>query len=195
LAAASRIGGLIQINEHLHEKVEFMAMILGVLYMPRWLNVLALILLVVQVNPASSFAEERKTSAESVILIPGALSRVESYGPMGSWRLCSPQSVGLTGWRSSYLEHLIRPSKSQMEMLGKLQTASAAAKKIIVSSCTKETVSTGLIHLTEMQKRLAGLLESIKILREPYETFYASLDNRQKALLDGLGPTRQGWAW
>ena len=99
--------------------------------MPRWLNVLALVLLIAQVSSASSFAEEQKTPAESPILIPGALSRMESYGPMGSWRLCSPQSVGLTEWRSSYLEHLIRPSKSQMEMLGKLQTASAVAKKII----------------------------------------------------------------
>ena len=161
--------------------------------MARWLNVLALVLLIAQLSSASSFAEE--TPAESLILIPGALSRMESYGPMGSWRLCSPQSVGLTEWRSSYLEHLIRPSKSQMEMLGKLQTASAAAKKIIASSCAKETVSTGPIHFAEMQKRLAGLLESIKVLREPYETFYASLDSRQKALLDGLGPTRRGWAW
>ena len=163
--------------------------------MPDWTKVLALVLLIAQVSSASSFAEERKTSAESVILIPGALSRIETYGPMGSWRLCSPQSVGLTEWRSSYLEHLIRPSKSQMEMLDKLQTASAEAKKIIASSCTKETVSTGPIHFAEMQKRLAGLLESIKVLREPYETFYATLDSRQKALLDGLGPTRRGWAW
>ncbi|HEV2717174.1 MAG TPA: hypothetical protein VGU64_18050 [Terriglobales bacterium] len=163
--------------------------------MPRWLNVLALVLLVGQVSSAPSFAEEKKTSAESVILIPGALSRMESFGPMGSWRLCSPQSVGLTEWRSSYLEHLIRPSKSQMEMLGKLQIASAVAKKIIASSCAKETVSSGPIHFAEMQKRVAGLLESIKVLREPYESFYASLDSRQKALLDGLGPARRGWAW
>jgi len=163
--------------------------------MARWLNVLALVLLIAQLSSASSFAEEQKTPAESLILIPGALSRMESYGPMGSWRLCSPQSVGLTEWRSSYLEHLIKPSKSQMEMLGKLQTASAAAKKIIASSCAKETVSTGPIHFAEMQKRLAGLLESIKVLREPYEALYASLDSRQKALLDGLGPTRRGWAW
>ena len=152
--------------------------------MARWLKVVTLVLLTAQLSSASSFAEERKTTAESLILIPGALSRVESYGPMGSWRLCSPQSVGLTEWRSSYLEHLIKPNKSQMEMLARLQTASAAA-----------------LHLpaprkhAEMQKRLAGLLESIKVLREPYEAFYASLDSRQKALLDGLGPTRRGWAW
>jgi len=47
----------------------------------------------------------------------------------------------------------------------------------------------------EMRTRVAGLLESIKVLREPYEALYASLDSRQKALLDGLGPTRRGWAW
>jgi hypothetical protein len=82
-----------------------------------------------------------------------------------------------------------------MEMLGKLQIASAAAKQIIASSRAKETVSTGPIHFAEMQKRVAGLLESIKVLREPYESFYASLDSRQKALLDGLGPARRGWAW
>ena len=163
--------------------------------MARWLNVLALVLLIAQLNSVSSFAEEQKTPADSLILIPGALSRIDSYGPMGSWRLCSPQSVGLTEWRSSFLEHLIRPSQTQMEMLVRLQTASAAAKKIIASSCTKETVSTGPIHFAEMQKRLAALLESIKVLREPYEVFYTSLDSRQKALLDGLGPTRRGWAW
>ena len=163
--------------------------------MARWLNVLALVLFIAQLGSASCFAEEQKTSAESLILIPGALGRIDSYGPMGSWRLCSPQSVGLTEWRSSFLEHLIRPSQTQMEMLVRLQTASAAAKKIIASSCAKETVSTGPIHFAEMQKRLAGLLESIKVLREPYEAFYASLDSRQKALLDGLGPTRRGWAW
>ena len=163
--------------------------------MARWLKVVTLVLLTAQLSSASSFAEEQRNPAESLILIPGALSRIDSYGPMGSWRLCSPQSVGLTEWRSSFLEHLIRPSKTQMDMLGNLQAASAAAKKIIASSCTKETVSTGPIHFAEMQKRLAGLLESIKVLREPYEAFYASLDSRQKTLLDSLGPTRGGWAW
>jgi LTXXQ motif family protein len=163
--------------------------------MARWLNVLALVLLIVPLSSALCFAEEQKTSPESLILVPGALSRIDSYGPMGSWRLCSPQSLGLSEWRSSFLERLIRPSNAQMEMLGRLQTASVTAKKIIASSCAKETVSTGPIHFAEMQKRLFGLLESIKVLREPYEAFYASLDSRQKALLDGLGPTRRGWAW
>jgi LTXXQ motif family protein len=161
----------------------------------RWLNILGLLLLLAQSFSAPSWAQDQKTSTTSVILIPGALGRVESYGPMGYWRLCSPQSIGLTEWRTTYLQHLITPTASQMELFGRLQTASAAAKNAIASSCTKETVANGPVHFTEMEKRLTGLLNAIKVLREPYEAFYASLDNRQKALLDGLGPSRRGWAW
>jgi len=47
--------------------------------MPDWTKVLALVLLIAQVSSAPSFTE-RKTLADSVILIPGALSRIETYG-------------------------------------------------------------------------------------------------------------------
>ncbi len=163
--------------------------------MRRWLIRLAMILLMAQAFSASCLAEEKKISTVSMILIPGALSRVESYGPSGHWRLCSPQSIGLTEWRADYLAYLIKPTKPQTELFDPLSVASATAKNVIASSCAKETVATGPVHFAEMQKRLAGLLESIKVLREPYEAFYASLDSRQRAALDGLGPTRRGWAW
>jgi hypothetical protein len=163
--------------------------------MRRWLNVFALVCLIAQSVSTSSLAEDQKIAAGPVILIPGALGRIESYGPMGYWRLCSPQSIGLTEWRAGYLQHLLKPSNSQMESLGRLQVASAAAKNTIATSCAKETVATGSAHFAEMEKRLTGLLNAIKALREPYEAFYTSLDNRQKAVLDGLGPGRRGWPW
>ena len=162
--------------------------------MRQWLNVLALALLMTQSNSAPSLAEQ-KFSAGSVILIPGALGGVESHAPGGYWRLCSPQSVGLNEWRADYLEHLIKPTNSQLELFSRLQVASAAAKNAIASSCTKETVSTGPAHFAEMEKRLTGLLNLIRALRRPYETFYASLDSRKKAIVDGLGPGRRGWSW
>jgi LTXXQ motif family protein len=163
--------------------------------MRRWLNALALVLLMAQAISLPCSAEDQKTLAASVVLIPGALSRVESYGPLGYWRLCSPQSIGLNEWRVSFVENLIKPTNAQVELLRKLQIESAAVKNVIASSCTKETVATGPIHFAEMQKRVSALLDSIRLLREPYEAFYASLDSRQKAMLDGLGPSRRGWAW
>jgi LTXXQ motif family protein len=163
--------------------------------MRRWLNVFAMVWLIAQSVSTSSLAEDQKIPAGSVILIPGALGRIESYGPMGYWRLCSPQSIGLTEWRAGYLQHLLKPTSSQMDSLGRLQVASAAAKDAIASSCTKETVATGPAHFAEMEKRLTGLLSAIKVLRQPYEAFYAALNDRQKAVLDGLGPSRRGWRW
>ena len=163
--------------------------------MQRWLKLAPLVLLIAQTVAAPTFAEEQKTSATSLVLIPGALGRVESYGPMGYWRLCSPQSIGLAEWRTTFLERLIKPNNSQLELLRRLEVASAAAKSAIASSCAKETVSTGPVHVAEMEKRLNGLLDSIRVLRQPYEAFYTSLDSRQKALLDGLGPSRRGWQW
>ncbi len=44
-------------------------------------------------------------------------------------------------------------------------------------------------------KSATRVCEAYDSLREPYEAFYTSLDSRQKALVDGLGPTRRGWAW
>ena len=49
----------------------------------RWLNVVALVLLIAQLTSASTVAEEQKTPAETLILVPGALSRMESYGASG----------------------------------------------------------------------------------------------------------------
>lgn len=163
--------------------------------MGKWLKFLALVVLMAQTVLASSLAEEQKISGASPILLPGALGKIESYGPMGYWRLCSPQSIGLTEWRADYVQGLIKPTTSQMELVVRLQEASAAAKNTIASSCVKETLSTGPGHFAEMEKRLSGLLSAIKVLREPYEALYASLDNRQKATLDGLGPSRRGWSW
>jgi hypothetical protein len=185
---------LIQVNEEPISRCNFFEAPPGSFTMPQWLKALLITLLMVQSIETASFAEEQKVSAASPVLIPGALSRIESYGPMGYWRL-TPQSIGLTEWRAGYLEHLLKLTSSQMDSFGRLQVASAAAKNTIASSCAKETVATGPAHFAEMEKRLTRLLNVIKALREPYEAFYTSLDNRQKAVLDGLGPSRRGWRW
>jgi LTXXQ motif family protein len=163
--------------------------------MRSWPIVFALTLLVTYPISSSALAQDQKLSKTSVVWIPGALGRLETHGPGGYSRLCSPQSVGFNEWRSDYLVYLIKPTKLQMESFNRLQAASAAAKSAVASSCVRETISTGPSQVAEMEKRLNGLLQSIKVLREPYESFYASLDNHQKALLDGLGPSRRGWSW
>ena len=155
--------------------------------------------LIAQLCAGSSFAEEPaqnvSASSTTLILVPGHLTGMETIGPLGYWRLCSPQSVGINEWQIGFLKRLIKPTNLQMQSLDKLQVASGAAKNAIASSCGKEKIDSGPAHLEAMEQRLTALLDLVRTLKEPYEAFYASLDHRQKVLLDGLGPGRRGWRW
>lgn len=162
---------------------------------------LAVIALFCPLCAASSFAENAKHSAapaklaSPLVLIPGPMRGVGSGGPAWYWRLCSPDSIGVHEWRIGFVKELIKPSAPQMSRLDALALASSQAKRAIEAACAKETIRTGLAHLAVMERRVAGLLEAVRIIRPAYENFYSSLDDRQSRLLDALGPSRRGWRW
>ena len=165
--------------------------------MKSWgLTLTAIMLLIAQLIAGAALAEEQSApAAVNLVMLPGAMTGVGSYGPIGYLRLCSPLSVGLNEWHVSFIERQLKLSDAQGELLSKLSVASSDAKKAIALSCPGETMATGTIQLAAMQKRVAGLLNALKAIREPYEAFYAALDKHQKALVDALGPTRRGWRW
>lgn len=163
------------------------------------LKAVAVLSLVAQLCAGSSFAEEpaQNASASStrLILVPGHLTGIETIGPLGYWRLCSPRSIGMNEWQIEFLRELIKPTDLQMQLLDKMQAASGEANKAITSSCGREKIKTGPAHLEAMEQRLTALLDLVRTLKEPCEAFYASLDHHQKVLVDGLGPGRRGWRW
>ena len=163
--------------------------------MKSWgLTLTAVLLLIAQLIAGAARAEEQSAPASAnLVMLPGAMTGVGSHGPIGYLRLCSPLSVGLNEWHVGFIERLLKLSDAQGALLSKLSAASSDAKKAIALSCPGETMATGTIQLAAIQKRVAGLLNALTTIREPYETFYAALDKRQKALLDGLGPSRRGW--
>jgi hypothetical protein len=134
-------------------------------------------------------------SSANVVLIPGAMRGAGTMGPAGYRRLCSPLSVGLSEWRAQWVERLVRPTDAQKPLLNDLSAASTKAKETIAAACPRETVETSTVQLAVMERRVTGLLDALKIIRPAYDKFYASLDNQQKARLDGLGPGRHGWRW
>ena len=165
--------------------------------MKNWgLTLTAVMPLIAQLIAGATLAEEQSTPASvNLVMLPGAMTGVGSYGPIGYLQLCSPLSVGLNEWHVSFIERQLKLSDAQRELLSKLSVASSDAKKAIALSCPGETMATGTIQLAAMQKRVAGLLNALKAIREPYEAFYGALDKHQKALVDALGPTRRGWRW
>jgi len=170
--------------------------------MQKWNSTLAAVLsLLPYLVVGSLFAEEPKrstsaaTSRATFVLIPGSITGIETYGPLGYWRLCAPRAVGLIEWHVGFIERLLKPTEAQRSSLNGLVVASADAKEAISSACPKETIETTTVQLAVMERRVAGLLNALKIIRPAYESFYSSLDNHQKALLDKLGPGRRGWRW
>src|SRR5262249_40769044 len=134
------------------------------------------ILLIASVRIDPSVAQQTSTSnraapSANLVLIPGAMAGARTMGPTGYRRLCAPLSVGLYEWRMQWIERLLKPTDAQ-------------------AACPRETVETTTVQLAVMERRVAGLLDALKIVRPAYDTFYASLDSQQKARLDALGPGR-----
>jgi hypothetical protein len=135
------------------------------------------------------------TRSANLVLIPGLMKGLGTMGPTGYRRLCAPLSVGLYEWRMQWVERLVKPTDAQRIPLNELLEASTKAKEMIAAACPKETVETTTVQLAVMEKRVAGLLDALKIIRPAYDKFDASLDSRQKARLDALGAGRHGWRW
>ena len=124
-------------------------------------------------------APKSDTSSGYSVLIPGAMKGFGTMGPTGYRRLCAPLSVGLYEWRMQWVERFVKPTDAQRARLNDLVAASTNLNAPHVGRT--------------MEKRVAGMLEALKIIRPAYENFYGSLDRRQKAFLDALGPGRHGW--
>ncbi len=99
--------------------------------MKRWgLTLTAIVSLVAQLLAGAALAEEQSAPASvNLVMLPGAITGVGSYGPVGYWRLCSPLSVGLNEWHVSFIERLLKPSDAQRELLKKLLVASFRCKE------------------------------------------------------------------
>ena len=129
------------------------------------------------------------------VLIPGSLKGPGTSGVGGVRRLCTPLSVGLFEWKIEWVARLLEPSDTQMSYLRQLSADSLRAKQAIAAGCDNRPFDTSIGELAAMEQRLRGLMEAITIVRPSFDAFYASLDERQKARLDSLGPARRGWRW
>jgi hypothetical protein len=145
---------------------------------------------------ASAVAQTNATAARTAtVYVPGLLTGPGSFGPVGFRRLCDLRVVGLVEWRVRYIERAIQPTEPQKAALAALQVASSHARGALAAACPTSRPSTSVEELGMMEKRLAALTQAFGSIKPAYEAFYATLDSRQKAQLDGLGPQRRGWRW
>lgn len=124
---------------------------------------------------------------------PGMMMGPGMMGMGGFGFMCNPRSAGFAEWRMEEIEAAVRPTEAQRAALGELRAASTKAAETIAASCPASLPAKSTERLELMERRLESMLQAVKIVRPAFDSFYALLDDRQKARLDMTGPRQWGW--
>ena len=101
--------------------------------------------------------------------------------------MCGNQAEGFTKLPVQRIEELIKPTGPQQTALEQLKQASAKAADELRGSCPTHMGDTPTARLDAMNNRLDAMVRSVKTLRPTLGTFYASLNDEQKAQFNTMG--------
>ena len=110
-------------------------------------------------------------------------------------RTCSPRAVGFAEWRLDRLEQVIKPTEAQRVKFEEFKKASLNAAETMRTSCPTEIPVTMPGRMELMEKRLDAMLQSVKIVRPAFDSFYASLTDEQKTRLNTSSGPGRFWRW
>jgi hypothetical protein len=100
---------------------------------------------------------------------------------------CSSDKAGLSGLATNRIEENLQPTEAQSEALDRLDDAMQKAVGILRDACPNVIPLTPVGRLEVMQKRLEAMIEAANAVRPALDTFYASLNDEQKAKFNRLG--------
>ena len=103
---------------------------------------------------------------------------------------CDVSQPGVTDWPGAMIDQAVKPTDDQRKGLEALQSAAAKASDMLKSSCQSESANTPPARLAAVSKRLDTMLQAVKTVRTPLDSFYGSLNDEQKASFDAIGPKR-----
>jgi len=109
-------------------------------------------------------------------------------------RMCGDDVSELAPLPVEQIRQTMRLSEEQRGMLDELAKASVAGEKAVRASCPTEVQPTPSARLATMQQRLEAMKSAIASIRTPFEVFYESLDDDQKAELTALNDQRAPFA-
>ena len=101
-------------------------------------------------------------------------------------RLKLPAFLALGTRRFRYLARGVSAVAAQRAALNSLNEATAKAAELLKADCPKDDSLTPPVRVTLMEKRLAVMLNAIKIVQPELETFYGLLTDEQKARFNQL---------
>ncbi len=100
---------------------------------------------------------------------------------------CGEAKPGLSTLPIEKIEDVVKPTEAQAGDLKQLQDATAKAVSVLQAACPDETPMTPPGRLAAMETRLQAMVDAAKTVKPALDSFYASLDNEQKARFDRIG--------
>jgi hypothetical protein len=110
-----------------------------------------------------------------------------SAGPATLASLCSDQSAKFTRLPAQRIEETVKPTGQQQSALEELQQASAKAADQLRASCPAQIPEKPMARLDATNGRLNAMVQAVNEVRPALSTFYASLNDEQKAQFNNMG--------
>jgi hypothetical protein len=97
---------------------------------------------------------------------------------------CGEESKEVAGWPIDRMEQTVVPTADQRDLLDDFANASVRAAQVIREACPTTIAFAPAGRLEAMERRIAGMVRAIEVVRPPLDKFYASLTDEQKARLN-----------
>ena len=93
-------------------------------------------------------------------------------------------------WPTAEIDQTVRPTDAQRASLAALQNATTQAADLLKASCVTTDPLTPPARLAAVGKRLATMLQAVKMVSSALNDFYGTLSDEQKARFEAIGPQR-----
>jgi LTXXQ motif family protein len=109
-------------------------------------------------------------------------------------RACLQQAEQFQSWPFDDIVHIAAPDDRQRAALDELRAAASAAAKKLAAECPKEVTAPAWARIDAVDHSLAAAGSAFAAVEPTLQTFYAGLDDEQKARLlrDLMPPKAQG---
>jgi len=106
---------------------------------------------------------------------------------------CGSAQSSTNGFANGEIERAVGVTEAQRASLTGLQNASAKAVEML-KACPPDNLLTPPARIKAMGERLDTMLQAVKTVHAALDTFYAGLNDEQKARFESLGPKRTAQA-
>jgi hypothetical protein len=101
-----------------------------------------------------------------------------------------PQGTQTADALNERIEQTVQPTDAQRHALDELRAATQGALAYIDAACPAPGMPTPTTRLDSMEDRLWAARQALMVIRAPLDKLYGSLDDEQKARLNGPGSQR-----